>query len=616
MSIGTSLEMKSMLKVALGTFLRKLNCSAGSVYSNHDLVLTGQPRYALPHRAEFNPTMNAVRTYFPERPSRASLTAFSATLPIAAGDAQSGFYYFFELPKFGFLALLKQGDELPAGLVKSLQPLVDKLASACLACLQNEELNRTYRETSLESNVLRTLINNTPIIVFALDKQGTFIVSEGYGLTALGRKPGEVVGQSIFEVYRDVPLILNSVQAALDGEPTTITVDIAGLSFDTRYEPVLDETDQIVGVVGVAHDVTARQVAQETLEAVLNTMGEGVATTDEEGTIVMVNRETERIFRYESGSMVGMPLAALLSEVDRGVITRAIRAYRDVGESTLLGQRVELQGERFDSQIFPLELLVAETKLLERTLFTVSIRDITHRKELDLMRDEFIANVSHELRTPLTSIMGWTETLLSERPGPLTDLQKRFLDISYKSSQRLSDLVEEILTVSRIQRGSLRLDIRPISPTAVLGGVINSVGGLASAKSIKLTVANDWPNGEMMMGDTVRLEQMLTNLISNAIKFSGDGEEVRVFSQIQNGNWNVIVEDQGIGIPADDTPKLFQRFFRATNATDAQIQGTGLGLFVCKAIIEGHNGDIFVESEENVGTKIHVMIPLASPTPN
>jgi signal transduction histidine kinase len=139
--------------------------------------------------------------------------------------------------------------------------------------------------------------------------------------------------------------------------------------------------------------------------------------------------------------------------------------------------------------------------------------------------------------------------------------------------------------------------------------VQDMVSPLASARSISLHVQDEWESEERFIADQDRLEQVMTNLVSNAIKFTPDGSQVWVHSHKQDGDWRFEVRDQGIGIPAEDLPHLFRRFYRASNAVSAQIQGTGLGLYVCKAIIDEHDGQIAIESEVGVGTTAYFVVP-------
>lgn len=268
-----------------------------------------------------------------------------------------------------------------------------------------------------------------------------------------------------------------------------------------------------------------------------------------------------------------------------------------------------MEGLYKSGDVFPLELYISQTTLGKKQLFIGSVRNIAHRKKLEHLRNEFIATVSHELRTPLAATMGWIETVLSERPGPLTDGQRRFLGIAYSSAERLNKLVEEILTVSRLQRGALQLDIRPFAPFRTLATIIESIQSVAMSRRIELLVDNAWPADETLLGDEARLEQVLNNLLSNAIKFSPDDATVHVSAVQSSAGWEVTIRDHGIGIPQAEQSRLFTRFFRASTATEAEVQGSGLGLYVCKAIVEGHGGQIELTSAPHVGTTVRFVIP-------
>jgi len=273
---------------------------------------------------------------------------------------------------------------------------------------------------------------------------------------------------------------------------------------------------------------------------------------------------------------------------------------------------LDLEGQTCTGRTFPIEMRIQSFVLADRRTYTVSIRDVTERREYDRLRDDFVSTVSHELRTPLASIMGWTETLLTEHPGPLTDLQKRFLNTVYNSSVRLDKLIEEILTVSRIQRGTLRLNPTRLNPSQLISTALTDLAPQANARAIRLVVEDSWPAGELLDGDAERLEQSVKQLLTNAIKFSPQGSEVIVRSALSDGAWRFEVEDHGMGVEADELPLIFQRFYRGKAARKAQVQGAGLGLYVCKAVAEGHGGDVTLTSEPGVKTIARLHIPLRS----
>jgi signal transduction histidine kinase len=186
------------------------------------------------------------------------------------------------------------------------------------------------------------------------------------------------------------------------------------------------------------------------------------------------------------------------------------------------------------------------------------------------------------------------------------------LENSYKSSERLLKLIEELLTVSRIQRGTFQITKRLFLPSDAVHNVQEMVSSLAQAEAVTLDIAADWAGQQMLDGDQDRLEQVMTNLISNAIKFTPEGGQVTVQSHHEAGQWHFTVQDTGIGIPEADLPRLFDRFYRASNARESEIQGTGLGLYVCKAIVEQHGGQIGLDSREGAGTTAWFTVPVSS----
>ncbi|MBK8047436.1 MAG: PAS domain S-box protein [Anaerolineales bacterium] len=610
LAIGGSLDTQVMLRTALDAFLRKLNCASGSVYLWRHPGATLAPAFAIPFDPQRNESIQAVRERLPAQPTQDEFSALVETLPLAITTDDHGAIYLLPLGKIGILALVRYGDDLPQDWYSLLTPLTAKLAEASHVCLEHETLSHAYERTLLERNMLHALLDGTPTIVFALDPEGRFVVSEGHGLERIGRLPSEVVGESIFDVYSEIPVILDNIRAALAGQQRAVTVDVRGRSFDALYTPVIDDAGAVVGVVGVAHDVTDRKAAVDTLGAVLNTVGEGILTVDGRGAIIMVNQALERMLGHAQGALVGRHLDTLLPELD--IVTSA--SFADTQLAAILGRRVEMEAIGSQQRTLPVEVCFNEMIIGDETYYAGSMRDLTTQKEYDRLRDEFVATVSHELRTPLASIMGWTETLLTGHPGPLTEMQQKVLNTVYSSAQRLNRLIEEILTVSRIQRGTLRLKQDHFDPAQLFSQLREPMTQLATRQQVQLHFSDLWRNEVECTGDMVLVEQAVANLISNAIKFSAPGQVVEVRSYGVHGGWRVEVEDHGMGIPEADLPDLFQRFTRGSNAKKAHIQGTGLGLYVAKAIIEGHGGEIHLTSQEGFGTTVWFEVPCKAAT--
>jgi signal transduction histidine kinase len=229
-------------------------------------------------------------------------------------------------------------------------------------------------------------------------------------------------------------------------------------------------------------------------------------------------------------------------------------------------------------------------------------------RELDRLKDEFIALVSHELRTPLTSIRGYTELLLDGEAGELTDDQRQFLNVVDRNSHRLLRLVGDLLFLAQVEAGKLVLDVGALDLGAVASESVEAARPQAEAKSITLTLATG--PVPLIAGDRARIAQLLDNLVSNAVKFTPEGGRVDVRVRTAGSQAVLEVRDSGMGIPADEQEFLFERFFRSSKATEQAIQGTGLGLAISRAIVEAHSGRITVASDEGEGTTFHVVLPL------
>jgi two-component system phosphate regulon sensor histidine kinase PhoR len=231
----------------------------------------------------------------------------------------------------------------------------------------------------------------------------------------------------------------------------------------------------------------------------------------------------------------------------------------------------------------------------------------------DQLKGDFVSSVSHELRTPLASILGYLDVLLEGELGDMSLEQTEFLRIVDENARRLLTLINDLLTLSGIEGGRMLLrpepvDLRPLIERHVLDQRV-----AAGEKGLDLAIR--LPANELVVEvDPERVGQVVTNLLANAVKFTEPGGHVRVDLRAEGDRAVLAVADTGIGIPAEDGDRLFQRFFRARNAMDAAIPGTGLGLAICKGIVDAHGGDIAVESETGKGTTLRVSLPMITTT--
>ena len=334
------------------------------------------------------------------------------------------------------------------------------------------------------------------------------------------------------------------------------------------------------------------------LAAIFNSMIEGVIVVDKQGHIISVNRTIEKIFGLSKEGVVGKAFLGAIRNTD---IAEVINSVLLKGEA--LSKEVSL--------IYPVRRIfeVNATAIFDNNLVSaclVVIHDITERRRLETMRSDFVANVSHELRTPLTSIKGFVETLLE---GAIDDKanSREFLRIIEAHAERLNSLVNDLLSLSHLESKDITLDKESFNLTQQLDSVIRGFNSQLNKKGIQ--VKNELPAGLLIRADKHRIDQVLTNLIDNAIKFNKEKGSIKIYIKETDGKVAIVVEDTGMGIPQKDLPRIFERFYRVDKARSRELGGTGLGLSIVKHIIELHSGSVGMESTEGLGSKFWFILP-------
>jgi signal transduction histidine kinase len=359
-------------------------------------------------------------------------------------------------------------------------------------------------------------------------------------------------------------------------------------------------------------DLAAQNVDLErlanVLRAVLDSTVDGILLSDADGHVQLANRPVINLTRDLGMNFDGTVVDRLLSVEhrmrDRELYHDAMERLRANPEDATFDEFEDaVSGRVFQGFTSP----VRDDRggFLGRIW---TLREVTQQRELDRLKDEFVATVSHELRTPLTSMMGFLEMIREGEAGQLTDEQKRFLAIVYRSSERLQRLVGDLLFVARLDASGLQLQFADVRVHEVVGEVVESSSALARARDIELTT--ELQEVPPVWADRERLSQLVSNLVSNAIKFTPSGGTVVARTFSEGGDAVIQVEDSGIGIPEGEQDRLFQRFFRSSTATEQAIPGTGLGLVIARAIAESHGGSIGVRSARGEGTCFTVRLPM------
>lgn len=396
--------------------------------------------------------------------------------------------------------------------------------------------------------------------------------------------------------------------------------------------PLSPEGDDVIAqleanLFSIARSLSTQlQAAQEEkgkLEAVLRGMLEGVLVIDRSGTIRLANQCADRMFGGSpTATLVGQPLINVSRDPDLRELVSQVT--RDTSGRPIVREITLPQAAAGDT------LLVTATPMTasdgEPQLSILVFHDVTDLKRLEAARRDLVANVSHELRTPLTAIRGYAETLSA---GAINDpeLAPKFLGVIERHSERLTRLIDDLLTLSDLELGRAALRRAAITLAPAVNAAIDVVRDKAAKGSVE--IRQDLPADlPPLYGDPDRIEQVLVNLIDNAVKYTPAGGQVTVSARVadtpERGAFSlpepdqphgrsveVCVADTGIGIPQRDLPRLTERFYRVDKARSRELGGTGLGLAIVKHIVQAHGGALSIESEVGRGTRVHVYLPLA-----
>ena len=377
------------------------------------------------------------------------------------------------------------------------------------------------------------------------------------------------------------------------------------------YAFITDQADQLGSALQSQQEEAIKN------RAILESIADGVLVLDHNGRVLLVNPAAEDLLGLEGMALEGEHFRHMLGLGETPV-------HRDLAQSLYSELRARLEPEEGETLTREGSVrLEAGTKVLAVNVaplvvalggapgLVAALRDISREAEVERLKNEFISTVSHELRTPMTSIKGYTDLLFLGMAGGLTDAQRSFLRIIKSNADRLTALVNDILDISRIETGRMRLNIEPLALGEIISQVVISFQEQYREKGLRLA----WEEpGELaqVRGDEARVTQVLSNLIANAWQYTPEGGRVEVSVHPSGGFLQVDVADNGIGISAEDANRIFDRFFRADHPVVQEAEGTGLGLSIVRMFVEMLGGEIWVESELGAGSRFSFTVPLAS----
>ena len=359
-------------------------------------------------------------------------------------------------------------------------------------------------------------------------------------------------------------------------------------------------------------------------EVLLDSVGDGIYAVDLEGRITSCNPSTAHAIGCEPEQLIGRNAHEVLhvspptglNGVNGAALVpphpwAACYIHRALTEAQVARERQDVY-RRTDGSFFPVELTASPMLSDDRVTGAVVVfRDVTQRREIEQMKDQFLSTVSHELRTPLTSIRG-SLGMLGRLSQTSPEQAQRTVTIALRSCERLIRLINDILDVERIRSGKLRMERTPLEVHALLSASVRELTPLAEDHGItvRLEEADGW-----VVADADRITQTLTNIVGNAMKFAAPGTVVRLSAVPSDSEVILSVADEGRGIPADKLGLIFEPFQQVDSSDSREKGGTGIGLAICRGIVERHGGRIWAESEVGEGTTVHFTLPRAFVSP-
>ena len=428
----------------------------------------------------------------------------------------------------------------------------------------------------------------------------TDLMMPGIGGMEVLAKIGEQHPDSVSIVITGFATLEHSIEAMKNG------------AFDFIPKPFTPDQLRVVVSKAVQMTRTLQDIATEKtrIKTIVNYLAGGVLVTDKSKNIILYNPILLKMLGYDGDALDDQPLHVLTTnEKLTGIIDGILELNTD--EFKVLSAEIEPheRGEEPSSQLYLRAQAVPFQNRSGEILGSVTIiDDITHLKLLDEMKSAFVNMVSHEIRSPLTTILSQIKILMDGLAGELGPKQA---DILGKMSRKVSGLVElsnELLDLSRIEAGLIVQDKQPVQLMDILESLVEFIQARAKEKNISLTLKKT--NLPLINADMKSMEEVFSNLITNAIIYTPEGGKVDVSGEIKGDFVGVSISDTGYGIAHDELPRIFDKFYRSKTEKTRNIVGTGLGLPIVKSIVEAHNGTVKVASEEGVGSTFYVRLPI------
>ena len=430
-------------------------------------------------------------------------------------------------------------------------------------------------------------------------------------------------------------------------ETTRVRKDGSRIAVSLTISPVANAEGQVCGISKIARDVTERNrliereeiarataLAEHRFQELIEYAPDAILQVDSSGAILIANRTAESMFGYSREELLRLNVDAMVPNAIRHRHAGDREKFAAAGVTRPMGRGLDLHAQRKDGTLIPVEISLSPVSTESGVQVIAVVRDVAERRKteqqlrtlqqsymhelearqqeaerLNRLKSEFMASISHELRTPLHTIIGFAELLGEDHGSPLNEKQKRFLHHIQADSEHLLGLINDVLDLSRIEAGGLRLATQPLSLAPVIAEAVNAIRPYAAEKRVAVEV-DGLVEGADVVADPLRVRQILYNLLSNGIKFTPEGGSVTVSAAAKGRFVQVTVADTGVGIPEEECLRIFDKFYQTGYTAVGTRQGTGLGLTICKQLVEMQGGTIWAESEVGQGSRFHFTLPI------